>query len=87
MTHEPAPLSDMLTGLPNRSSCNERLGREIARARQLGWRLALIGVDLNRFKEINDLLGRPMPLAEIVRGGQIALNATADEAAADSATL
>ncbi|CAN0627202.1 diguanylate cyclase [Burkholderia multivorans] len=50
-------LSDMLTGLPNRSSFNERLDQEIARARQRGRQLALIGIDLNRFKEINDLRG------------------------------
>ncbi|WP_126282176.1 putative bifunctional diguanylate cyclase/phosphodiesterase [Burkholderia stagnalis] len=50
-------LSDMLTGLPNRASFNERLDLELALAHERGARLALIGIDLNRFKEINDLRG------------------------------
>lgn len=50
-------LSDALTGLPNRGSFNERLDLEIALANERGGRLALIGIDLNRFKEINDLRG------------------------------
>ncbi|KVZ96223.1 putative bifunctional diguanylate cyclase/phosphodiesterase [Burkholderia ubonensis] len=50
-------LSDMLTGLPNRASFNERLDLEIALAHERGTKLALIGIDLNRFKEINDLRG------------------------------
>lgn len=50
-------LNDVLTGLPNRGSFNERLDLEIAMAREAGGRLALIGIDLNRFKEINDLRG------------------------------
>ncbi|POM14835.1 diguanylate cyclase/phosphodiesterase [Burkholderia cepacia] len=50
-------LSDMLTGLPNRASFNERLDLEIALAQEQGTKLALIGIDLNRFKEINDLRG------------------------------
>ncbi|HIH2749641.1 TPA: MHYT domain-containing protein, partial [Burkholderia lata] len=50
-------LSDMLTGLPNRASFNERLDLEIGLAQEHGTKLALIGIDLNRFKEINDLRG------------------------------
>lgn len=50
-------LSDMLTGLPNRASFNERLDLELALAHERGAKLALIGIDLNRFKEINDLRG------------------------------
>ncbi len=50
-------LSDTLTGLPNRANFNERLDLEIELARARGGKLALIGIDLNRFKEINDLRG------------------------------
>ncbi len=50
-------LNDMLTGLPNRMNFNERLDLEIELARQRKSRLALVGIDLNRFKEINDLRG------------------------------
>jgi diguanylate cyclase (GGDEF)-like protein len=50
-------LSDMLTSLPNRTNFNERLDFEMELARNRGGRFALIGIDLNRFKEINDLRG------------------------------
>jgi diguanylate cyclase (GGDEF)-like protein len=50
-------LNDMLTGLPNRASFNERLDAEIDNARRGQTKLALIGIDLNRFKDINDLRG------------------------------
>jgi diguanylate cyclase (GGDEF)-like protein len=50
-------LNDALTGLPNRTSFSSQLDNEIARARESGGRLAVIGIDLDRFKEINDLRG------------------------------
>ncbi|WP_241023703.1 EAL domain-containing protein [Paraburkholderia sp. Ac-20340] len=50
-------LSDMLTGLPNRAGFNERLDAEITRTAAHGGKLALVGIDLNRFKDINDLRG------------------------------
>ncbi|WP_321887086.1 putative bifunctional diguanylate cyclase/phosphodiesterase [Paraburkholderia bannensis] len=50
-------LSDMLTGLPNRAGFNERLDAEITRTADHGGKLALVGIDLNRFKDINDLRG------------------------------
>lgn len=50
-------MSDVLTGLPNRASFNERLDLELARAQAESGKVALIGIDLNRFKEINDLRG------------------------------
>lgn len=50
-------LSDPLTGLPNRAHFLERLQREIDLARADGTTLALIGIDLNHFKDINDLRG------------------------------
>lgn len=50
-------LNDSLTGLPNRANFNDRLDLEIALATQRRSRLALIGIDLDRFKDINDLRG------------------------------
>ncbi|AHI26464.1 hypothetical protein BGC31_01380 [Komagataeibacter xylinus] len=50
-------MSDALTGLPNRISFNERLNQEVATADQKGEQFAVIGIDLNKFKEINDTRG------------------------------
>jgi diguanylate cyclase (GGDEF)-like protein/PAS domain S-box-containing protein len=48
---------DHLTGLPNRQLFNDRLNTALARARRSKERLALLYLDLDRFKEINDTFG------------------------------
>ncbi len=48
---------DALTGLPNRMSFMERLARQIEQARTAGKSLALLFVDLDHFKRVNDSLG------------------------------
>jgi len=48
---------DPLTGLPNRKWLAERLSARIAESAQANERLALLLMDLDRFKEINDGLG------------------------------
>src|SRR5262245_15067423 len=48
---------DVLTGLPNRSAFNKRLDQEIEASLSSGLRLAVLCLDLDRFKEINDLFG------------------------------
>ncbi|MEZ2330455.1 putative bifunctional diguanylate cyclase/phosphodiesterase [Mesorhizobium sp. RCC_202] len=50
-------MNDALTGLPNRANFNDHLDREIDRARELGSKVAVVGIDLDRFKEINDIWG------------------------------
>lgn len=48
---------DALTGLPNRSRFIERLQHAITVARRQGQQLAVLFIDLDRFKNINDSLG------------------------------
>ncbi|MFO1071697.1 MAG: EAL domain-containing protein [Geminicoccaceae bacterium] len=48
---------DALTGLPNRLVLMDRLSQAIARARREGDQVALMILDLDGFKEVNDLLG------------------------------
>lgn len=48
---------DTLTGLPNRIAFSERLDREIQRAGHQGSRLAVLFLDLDGFKNVNDTLG------------------------------
>ena len=48
---------DVLTGLPNRRSFLEQLGGSIARAQRRDELLAVLFLDLDRFKRINDSLG------------------------------
>ncbi len=48
---------DSLTGLPNRLLFNDRLQRAMARARRQQQQLALLYLDLDHFKEINDRYG------------------------------
>jgi diguanylate cyclase (GGDEF)-like protein len=48
---------DALTGLPNRTSFSEQLEREMNAARRYGRRMAVICLDLDRFKQVNDLFG------------------------------
>ncbi len=52
-----AALHDELTGLPNRLLAADRLQTAVRRAQRLDERLAVIFVDLDRFKPINDRYG------------------------------
>ncbi|MBC5815507.1 MAG: EAL domain-containing protein, partial [Candidatus Eremiobacteraeota bacterium] len=48
---------DTLTGLPNRVALQQRLTEALAQARATGQSCALMFLDLDRFKDINDTLG------------------------------
>jgi len=52
-----AALHDQLTGLSNRALFNDRLDHGIAQATRHGWMLAVMFVDLDEFKSINDTHG------------------------------
>ena len=82
-THDP------LTGLPNRVLFRERLDAAVEAARAGKGRVALIMLDLNRFKHVNDTLGHPVGdgvlkavaerLTACVRGDDIVARLGGDE--------
>ncbi len=82
-------LHDALTGLPNRASFQERLETELTKARRHNSRLAVLALDLDRFKEVNDLFGHAAGdallkqvgrvLSECISGDQFAARLSGDE--------
>jgi diguanylate cyclase (GGDEF)-like protein/PAS domain S-box-containing protein len=51
---------DVLTGLPNRMLLNDRLTLELAHAHRNQQKVALMSLDLDHFKDVNDTLGHSM---------------------------
>jgi len=80
---------DALTGLHNRRYFHETLSREVARAQRYGRRLALIVLDLDDFKAINDRIGHlsgdaviaesAERVRDVVRSADIACRVGGDE--------
>ena len=54
---EHAALHDPLTGLPNRAKAEDQLRTAISRTRRRGGGCAVLFVDLDHFKDVNDTLG------------------------------
>nr|WP_305888661.1 EAL domain-containing protein [Methylomonas sp. SURF-2] len=61
---------DTLTGLPNRRMFRDRLHEEIAKAERGGESLALLFIDLDRFKEVNDTMGHEIGDLLLVEAAQ-----------------
>jgi diguanylate cyclase (GGDEF)-like protein/PAS domain S-box-containing protein len=80
---------DALTGLPNRTLFNDRLALALAQAHRYKKKLAVMLLDLDYFKDINDTMGHSMGdqllravgnrLTELLRGGDTVARAGGDE--------
>jgi diguanylate cyclase (GGDEF)-like protein len=51
---------DPLTGLANRTLFNDRLGQAVGLATRTGHAMSVLLIDLDRFKNVNDVLGHPV---------------------------
>jgi diguanylate cyclase (GGDEF)-like protein/PAS domain S-box-containing protein len=69
---------DALTGLPNRLSLHERMEQVIALARRDHHCFALMLIDLDRFKQINDTLGHHVGDQLLIQVGQRLLGSVRD---------
>ena len=67
---------DALTDLPNRSAFNAALGERLERAQEAANSFAVLSLDLDRFKEVNDVFGHPV--------GDMLMRAAADRLAAEA---
>ena len=76
---------DALTGLPNRVSFSRKLEDEISHARRHDQTFAVLCLDLDRFKEVNDLFGHAAGDVLLQRVGQALLGAI--EGVGDAARL
>src|SRR5579871_5765343 len=80
---------DGLTNLPNRELYQERLKQALEAAQSTGKRVAVLGLDLDLFKNVNDSFGHPIGdrllqqvadrLRAQVRGGNLAARLGGDE--------
>ena len=74
-----AATHDALTGLRNRNAFQAELDKSLARSARNGWRVAVLFIDLDGFKHVNDTLGHgagDMVLAEAARRFRSVLRAS-----------
>jgi diguanylate cyclase (GGDEF)-like protein len=67
---------DALTDLPNRSAFNAALNERLERAQEASASFAVLSLDLDRFKEVNDVFGHPV--------GDMLMRAAAEHLAAEA---
>ncbi|TWA94555.1 PAS domain S-box-containing protein/diguanylate cyclase (GGDEF)-like protein [Bradyrhizobium stylosanthis] len=67
---------DALTDLPNRSAFNAALDERLERAQEGSTSFAVLSLDLDRFKEVNDVFGQPV--------GDMLMRAAAERIAAEA---
>ncbi|MGY3544946.1 diguanylate cyclase (GGDEF)-like protein/PAS domain S-box-containing protein [Bradyrhizobium sp. USDA 4472] len=67
---------DALTDLPNRSAFNAALAERLERAQKASTSFAVLSLDLDRFKDVNDVFGHPV--------GDMMMRATAERLAAEA---
>jgi diguanylate cyclase len=82
-------LHDAVTGLPNLTLFNDRFRHALAQAKRHVWRLAVMFIDLDEFKSINDTYGHDVGdrvlqvvakrLLAVVRGGDTVSRRGGDE--------
>ncbi len=82
-------LHDAVTGLPNLTLFNDRLRTALAQAQRHTWRLAVMFIDLDDFKKVNDARGHDVGdrvlqmvaqrLQAVVRGGDTVSRRSGDE--------
>jgi diguanylate cyclase (GGDEF)-like protein len=69
--HRQASLTDALTGLPNRRAFETQLGEELQQPDLAPGRMALLFLDMNGFKAINDDLGHHVGDLALCKVGEI----------------
>jgi diguanylate cyclase (GGDEF)-like protein len=82
-------LHDHITGLPNATLFKDRLKNALAQARRHSWQVAVMFIDLDGFKEVNDVHGHDVGdavlrmvaerLQSFVRGGDTVSRRSGDE--------
>ena len=61
---------DLLTKLPNRAFFNNRMDHALTLAKRNNWQVALLFIDLNGFKAINDRFGHTVGDAALIEFGE-----------------